>query len=383
MESRTVCFVAHRLGAVDGVSVAAAAWMAAFAALGFQIRTVAGEGIADRLIPGLAIEAAEPPSSRELKDALGGAGIVVVENVCSLPCNPAAAAALARCLRGRRAILHHHDLPWQRERFAKVEGWPPDDPSWLHVTINELSRAELAERGIRASTVYNGFFPPVPGDRERARRRLRVAPDQYLLLQPTRAIPRKNVPGGISLAEATGAVYWLTGPAEEGYGPELARLLRAAACELRRGTPEQRGLTMADAYAAADAILLPSRWEGFGNPAIEAAFHRKQVVIGDYPAARELARLGFRWLPADDPEPLRAWLARPDPQLLERNHAVAVRHFSIEALTARLARLLERAGWLPSGAGRRPRRLGAALAGNLEPGGLAAAGTAVGTPVQG
>ena len=36
----------------------------------------------------------------------------------SLPLNGAASAMVADALRGRRAIMHHHDLPWQRASFA-------------------------------------------------------------------------------------------------------------------------------------------------------------------------------------------------------------------------------------------------------------------------
>jgi mannosylglucosylglycerate synthase len=331
--------------------VVAGHWMTAFGRLGLQVRTVAGAGAAERLVPGLAIgaEAGTPPRGApgpdpdELAAALDGADLVVVANVCSLPLNPAAADALAALLAGRPAILHHHDLPWQRLRFAGVEGWPPDDPAWVHVTINELSRKELAARGIAATTVYSGFADPPAGRRELARRRLGVADGRWLLLQPTRAIARKNVPAGLALAEAVGADYWLTGPAEEGYGPELEGLLAAARCRVHRRLPD--GLTMDDAYAASDAVVFPSTWEGFGAPLIEASLHRRPLAVGDYPVAAELAAFGFTWFPAADPAPLRAFLDDPDPAVLAANDEIARRHFSMDALRRQLADLLEAAGW--------------------------------------
>ncbi|HEX9342898.1 MAG TPA: hypothetical protein VF995_04715 [Actinomycetota bacterium] len=345
----TICMVSLRFGEPDGVSVAAACWMTAFERLGFSVRTVAGSGTADRIVPGLALGAAEPPPLAELEAALAGADLVVVENLCSLPMNPGAALALASYLRGRRAILHHHDFPWQRGPAEGWEHWPPDDPAWLHVTINELSRRELADRGIEAHTVYNSVEEFPPGHRGAARELLGIAPDRWLLLQPTRAIPRKNVGGGIALAEALGAVYWLTGPAEDAYGPELRHLLDNARCELRRGLPPS--LKIADAYAAADAVLLPSIWEGFGLPLIEAALQRRPAAVGRFLVAEELAAFGFRWFPTDDPAPLRAWLEREgaDPAarevLFDHNQSIAREHFSVDALARNLGEILRQARW--------------------------------------
>ncbi|MGH3427640.1 MAG: glycosyltransferase, partial [Terriglobales bacterium] len=165
---------------------------------------------------------------------------------------------------------------------------------------------------------------------------------QRLLLQPTRAIPRKNIAAGIALAQAIDAVYWLTGPTEEDYGPQLADLLAQARCPVRRGLP--RGLRMVDAYAAADAVVLPSTWEGFGLPLIESALADRPLAVSDYPVAREVARLGFVWFPVDDPAPLTAWFADPNPALLARNRELARRHFGPEALADRLSDILARAG---------------------------------------
>jgi glycosyltransferase involved in cell wall biosynthesis len=344
MSAPTVCFVSARLGEPDGVSVAAAAWMLAFEHLGFEVRTVAGEGLADCLVPGLALDAVIPPPASDLDAALKGAGLVVVENLCSLPLNLAAARVVAACLHGRRAILHHHDFPWQRKGFEHLGPWPPDDPDWAHVTINEMSRRQLSERGIEGTTVYNGVLPAAPGDRERARAVLGIAPDRLVVVQPTRAIARKNVPAGLRLAEALGAIYWLTGPAEDGYGPELERVLAAASCETLRGIPEN--LVIADAYEASDAVVFPSTWEGFGLPIIESAQYRKPLAVGRFPIVDELAAFGFQWFPSEDPGPLRAWLEHPDPDMLDRNHDLALRHFSVDALADRLAAVLHQAGWV-------------------------------------
>jgi len=210
--------------------------------------------------------------------------------------------------------------------------------------VNHRSRAELAARGVTASVIPNCFDVDIaPGDRESARHALGVGPDVRLLVQPTRAIARKNVPAALRLAHDLGATYWLVGSAEDGYGPELDRLLADARVPTTQGLPH--GVSMADAYAAADAVALPSTWEGFGNPTVESAVHRRPLAVGRFPVAREIAAFGFRWFPAEDPRPLAAWLDAPDTALLDANQAIARRHFSLASLERRLARLLSEAGW--------------------------------------
>lgn len=346
MTSPTVAVVSFRLGGPDGVSVAAARWSAALTALGFRVRTVAGEGPVDRCLPGLAIDAPQAPSAAAVAAALVDADLVLVENLCTIPLNPAAAQVVASVLRGRPAILHHHDPPWQRARFAHVTDLPPEDRAWRHVTVNRLTEAQFAARGLAATTVYNGFaLDGPPGRREATRAALGVAADERLVLHPVRAIERKAVPVAIALAEAVGATYWLTGPAEEGYGPTLARLLRAARVPVLR-LPVGTG-AMADAYAACDAVVFPSTWEGFGNPPIEAGIHHRPVAVGRYPVADELRALGFHWLSSDDPAPLSQALSAPDHDALARNRALVERWFSQAALEAAVATLLDEAGWRP------------------------------------
>ncbi len=201
--------------------------------------------------------------------------------------------------------------------------------------------------------MYNSFRMPEPATRTgggsirrigragEVRDALGVDPDHRLVLQPTRALPRKNVAGGIGVAAALGGTYWLLGPAEDGYGPELERLLDGAPCPVVLGMPDLAGrTTVDDAYQACDVVALPSTWEGFGNPSLESVVHRRPLAIGPYPVADELAAFGFDWFALDRVGDLARWLAAPDPRLLEDNLAVASAHFSVADLPERIASVL-------------------------------------------
>src|SRR5580693_5103637 len=191
--------LSFRLGGGDGVAVEAAKWAAAMGQLGWDVRTVAGAGPVDTVLPGLALDAPEPPTRDEVEGALAHADLVIVENLCSLPLNPGAARVVATACAGRPTVLHHHDLPWQRPHLAHLPP-PPDDAAWSHVTINALSRVELVDHGIAATTIYNAFDPDPPlGDRGGVRAALDVSDATSLLLQPTRALARKNIGGALAL----------------------------------------------------------------------------------------------------------------------------------------------------------------------------------------
>lgn len=345
----TCAFVSFRLGLTDGVSVATESWQACLAELGFTTVTVAGEGPVDRPVAGLEIGATEPPDATAIEAALSDADLVVVENLCTIPMNLPAARLVARVLRGRPAVLHHHDPPWQRTRYDHIAELPPTDPSWRHVTINDLTRIEFAERGLEATTIYNGFeIDAGPGDRTATRVALGVGPDELLFGHPVRAIARKGIADAVALCEALRATYWLLGEPEEDYADELATILDRARCRVVRGALPHGP----DIYATPDLIVFPSTWEGFGNPPIEAALHDRMTAVGPYPVAEELRALGFHWLDAADVDGVASWLddgpgreaARRE--VLGNNRRLAVEHFSLDALRARLADLLSRAGWL-------------------------------------
>ena len=331
--------VSYRLGRADGVSVEVSKWTWALRSLGHTVVTVAGEGVADVLIDGLRMDAATGPDVDELASALAGADLVLVENLCSLPINPAAADAVAAVLQGRPAILHHHDLALQRPAFAHL-GPPPDDPEWRHVTINELSARQLAEHGIAATVITNHFdLAPPQGDRDAMRAAIGVRGTATLVVHPVRAIPRKNVAGALRLAERLGAIYWLVGGPEDGYDQELSKILNAARTGVRLGMPP--GFSIADVYAAADVVVLSSSWEGFGNAAIESVAFRRPLARHRYPVMVEIERHGLRYFDLDAIESLEKFVERPDVELLEENLVAARLAYDLSLLPGRLAAVLD------------------------------------------
>ena len=330
--------VSFRLGTFDGVSIEAQKWITAFRALGHEVLTLAGDGEADVVMSELAIRALDAPDIDKVTQALGGADLVVVENMVSLPLNVAARDVLYGVLDQRAALFHHHDLAWQRPEW-RDEPPPRDRPQWRHVTINDLSRKELRHRGLEASTIRNVFDPDPPRGRRDATRQALGISDERLVLLPTRAIARKNIPGAIRLAEELGAVLWLLGPAEDGYEPDLDNLLANAQVDVRRRLGE--GFDIHDAYAASDLVVMPSTWEGFGNPVLESVTHGRPLAVYSYPVLEEIRSFGFQFFGLDDVAEIEAFLDEPDDGLLEHNLAIARQDFNLADLPERLAPLLE------------------------------------------
>ncbi len=349
-------FVSFRFSPTDGVSVVTRTWVDALCSLGFTVSTVTGDAwcwpdVDHHHVTGLGIDDATPVHVEALSAALHGTDLVVVENLLTIPVNLAASRAVAGVLAGRPTLVHHHDPPWHRARFAHVTELPATDPAWRHVAINRTLCGELGERGIEASVIYNAF--PAPGCTDRSARRVAVrselglSPDEWLVAHPVRAIERKNVPAAIELAEALGATYWLLGPAEEGYGPTLATMLTRAGCRVIHRPWHDTD----DIYAAADHVAFPSSWEGFGNPPLEAALRRRTVTVGRYPVADELRDLGFRWFEVGDVDGVRRALEHPDDpglvEMLDTDEHLARTRFSTDRLLDDLRTVLDGAGWGP------------------------------------
>jgi len=126
-------------------------------------------------------------------------------------------------------------------------------------------------------------------------------PERYLLFVGTPE-PRKNLPWLLSahreLADAPPLV--LVGPAGWGPSPHGDRVVRA-------GYLDEADLV--GVVAAASALVLPSRDEGFGIPPLEALACGVPVVVSDLPALREVLAGQARYVPLGDTDALVRALA--------------------------------------------------------------------------
>lgn len=131
------------------------------------------------------------------------------------------------------------------------------------------------------------------------RRRALGVPDDYLLFLGTRE-PRKNLPTLLAAhraATAEGSAPPLVLVGAEGWGdlaPGPATLMLP---HLAR--PEVQGLV-----AGARALVMPSLYEGFGLPVLEAMSAGTAVVCSDIPVLREVAGAHARFVPPTDAD---AW----------------------------------------------------------------------------
>ncbi|WP_253779079.1 glycosyltransferase family 4 protein [Goodfellowiella coeruleoviolacea] len=358
--------MSHRLGGFDGVSVAAAAWVRGFRALGWTVTRAAGffadHEPDDVVVRGLWADrpgAAPPPVDHATISRLCRThDLLVLDNAGSLWSAPLASRALEHhaLAAGVPTVVRHHDPAWQGVVLRPVEGdvVPLHHPRHLHVVINRYTESEFAARwpellDAKALVVRH---PEVDvdglatGDRDACRTALGVDPDEVLLAHPARVdAANKNIPGAVSFARALAAVlpgrvrYWLTDPQPGEPGP-VADALAQAPGLIRGWVPRP-----ADLYAAADVVLLPSTWEGWGLPVVEAAAAGKPVVAGPYPVLAEIRALGVTVWDPEDVGGVAALLSDPDAHraVLAANRAAVVASLSQADLPAALADLAERA----------------------------------------
>jgi len=254
---------------------------------------------------------------RVLRPIVRTADRVVVHNVLTMHLSLALTEALAALAQERRGtfIAWTHDIAWVDPRYAS-ERHPGDPwdivaraiPNVRYVTVSEERAAQLSAltglaRG-RIMVVPNGIDLRLRLALSSAgialAERLGLFDADPLLLLPARLTRRKRIEVAIDAVGALrkrhpSAALVITGspgphnPANLRYADELAvRARRTGGAHLLhtlRGRVSDR--VMADLFALADALVLPSESEGFGIPVLEAGAHGLPVICSDLPVLRE------------------------------------------------------------------------------------------------
>jgi glycosyltransferase involved in cell wall biosynthesis len=307
-------------------------------------------------------------------------GLLIVENALSIPMNIPLGLALAELIAETHlpTIGHHHDFGWERNRFKvtaasdyQLGAFPPILHSVHHVVINSYGARQLALRtGVSSMLIPNvmDFDTPPPGPdaySAAVRPALGIAPDDTLLLQPTRVVPRKRIEQAIELARRLNSKCTLVvshssgdeGTAYETYLRTLADLLDVRLVfasdvigyERSQAADGRKLFTLADIYQQADLVTYPSTVEGFGNAFLEAIYYRRPIVMSTYEIfRRDIEPKGFRVIGFEDfitEETVRqAQAILRDPaqaaEMTQHNYELGRRYYSYRVLERSLVVLL-------------------------------------------
>lgn len=258
----------------------------------------------------------------DLERVLDAVDVLIAHNVCSLNKNLALTASV-RKLTGRtdlRVILWHHDLAWTTPRYIDElhDGYPWDLlrqawPGVKQVTISEMRRQELAElfdiHPDEITLVPNGVdvsrFHKLERQTSDYVRQLDWLAAAPLLLLPVRITPRKNIELALRMCAELRQYFpetklVVTGPLGPHNPSNIKYFGKLTALRQELGL-EQSVFFLAeltteyipdevifDFYHLADALILPSREEGFGIPVLEAAIAGLPVFCSDIPPLRSL-----------------------------------------------------------------------------------------------
>lgn len=147
------------------------------------------------------------------------------------------------------------------------------------------------------------FRPDVDGSQ--VRERLRLRPDDPVVLLVARIVPHKGIEHLVEAAKyVPDAMFVIVGDGP--FLPEVRRLAAEFGVEDRvvfQGKVPHRDLP--EYYAACDVFVLPSvsRLEAFGIVALEAMATAKPVVVSDIPGVREVVTDGVEGLLAEPLSP--------------------------------------------------------------------------------
>jgi glycosyltransferase involved in cell wall biosynthesis len=314
--------------------------------------------------------------------------LLIAENALTIPMNVPFGVALLQVIQqtGIECVAHHHDFVWERERYLVnciddflAAAFPPPLHQIRHVVINRIAAEQFSRRiGLPVRVIPNVMdFEHPPADPDdyalSFRDEIGLAPDDLLILQPTRVVARKAIEKSIEL------IRRLNNPrakliishdiGDEGrdyadYLREFAEMMNVEIIFAAERIADQRGttaeglkqFTIHDIYPQADLVTYPSTTEGFGNAFLEAIYYRRPLVCNRYTIYRtDIEPSGVSPIVFDgfltDATIDQVHSVLDDPQyardMVEYNYQAARQYFSYEILEERLREILHWIGTCP------------------------------------
>lgn len=250
--------------------------------------------------------------------------IIIAENICSFPLNPALSLAVLELIdelnkredfSGVEFLVHSHDFWWERPRF-KIPYRPSDysrssssldaenlfneivrrASSWPLMVINSsqievLSRQMGIENNVYLMPNVMDFKHPPSFETERARRfrnYFKLEEDSIVVIAPVRPIRRKRLKHALDICEQIHTatekrVYLLITHTQHAIDEDDGRYWE----EVQRYGKEKRGViikdasieiengdfTIKDAFRVSNLFVYPSSYEGFGDALLRAVYY--------------------------------------------------------------------------------------------------------------
>ncbi len=345
---------------LGGVELLIAEHVRLFVKRGHFVRVIAGEGgplegAETVIVP----EARSNPEGdfEELKNALleklplDDLDVLFAHNVLTMPFNLPLAAALAEVARRRPGfvVAWCHDAAYLDPTYKLP---PPEKYPWSLIAHAQPGVRYVAISRYRQRVIGElldadmGYVPDGVDPWEgleahwrefcESKELSRKAP---VLLAPVRLTPRKNLELAVEIVAemrrlGREAVLLITGPGDphnpqfKEYGNRLLKLARERGAELHILTWELGPIDDPKPWlGVADALVLTSRMEGFGLPAVEAALARLPALLSDIPPLKEVAGPNALFFSIDE-EPRS--IAERALQFLEDNPAYRARRRALE-----------------------------------------------------
>jgi len=357
-----------RVGLTDGVSLEIDKWKKAFEGMGHKVFLIAGEapGIDATIVHELclgcpfiriiyknAFYSLKDFSSEEeffqailqlsafIEEKINGfikknqIDILIIENIWALPLNIPACIALYKAIKLNKikTIAHHHDFFWERHYYSHPtcnivkhilsSYFPPDNRLIHHIVINSIARNELKRRRKIKSLVIPNIFEfkaskwKIDDFNYDFKEKIGLLPDDIVILQATRIVPRKGIGLAIDLVKELSKPDNLLFLKERGLydGRNLSKNSRVVLVfpnliedltyfrtlkekinregikalfiseivnRVREEKEQFKIYSLWDTYLFADLVTYPSFYEGWGNQFLEAINAKLPIVIYEY-----------------------------------------------------------------------------------------------------